>query len=437
MKDFLTEYLAYTEETESHKIYHRWSAITAIGAIIGRNRHIPFGHFKLYSNYYAMLLGEPGARKSSAIKLIKKLISAAGYETFAADRSSREKFLLDLGGESEDEEAGALAKKVRNGIDITDANLWGSSSPSSMNGSKVPAEVFIVADEFNEFVSAGNVDFYTTLGNLWDWDDDGKNYEDKVKNSRSVSIYQPTVSLLGGNTQENFARAFPPEILGHGFLSRLLLIHGVPSGRKIAFPKSPEDSTTTAIVSRIRSIQTAAASSNNGKLMIEAEAMILLEKIYVETKEIQDPRFKGYNTRRYTHLLKLCIITSAVMSIPIVTAEVVVYANTMLSAIEARMPDALGEFGKSKNSDVAHKILAALTATIMPMPAKLLWRIVHKDLDKMATLSELLHNLQAAEKIQHVQMPGGKSGWLPKKEVASEIKYVDWSLLSQEERDML
>lgn len=436
MDDFLSAYLDYTSDTEAHRIYHRWSAITTIGATLGRNTYISFGHFKLYPNFYCMLLGEPGARKSSAIKLIKKLAAQAGYETFAADRSSREKFLLDLGGEDYEEDNRELAGKVRraNGHNVTEMNLWGSSSSATEI-----KEVFIVADEFNEFVSAGNVDFYTTLGNLWDWDNEEKAYEDKVKNSRSVSIFQPTVSLLGGNTQENFARAFPPEILGHGFLSRLLLIHGIPSGRKIAFPQPPPKEATDAIVRRLGEMQKRAATKvAGGELLVEGAARILLEKIYVSHAGIPDPRFKGYNTRRYTHLLKLCIITAAAMTTPFVTEEVVIYANTMLSAIERLMPAAIGEFGKSKNSDVSHQILTLLQDAKAPVSALQMWKSgLYKNLDKMMALSELLNNLRAAEKIQFVQLPGKGGGWLPKKEVAELVEYVDWSLLSEEERNML
>lgn len=392
-----------------------------------------------------MLLGEPGARKSSAIKLSKKLVSAAGYDTFAADRSSREKFLLDLGGDDSEEESSLYAsgkrisKAVRsaNGQDITDMNLWGFSSPKGKGGGEIK-EVFIVADEFNEFVSAGNVDFYTTLGNLWDWDNEEKAYEDKVKNSRSVSIYQPTVSLLGGNTQENFARAFPPEILGHGFLSRLLLIHGTPSGRKIAFPKSPPEEATNAIIGRFTEMQRRAGKRiAGGELLVEASARSLLEKIYIGHRGITDTRFKGYNTRRYTHLLKLIIITAAAMDILFVSDEVVIYANTMLSAIERTMPAAIGEFGKSKNSDVSHQILSLLQDAVAPVPSITLWKSgLYKNLDKMLQLSELLQNLKVADKIQWVQLGKG-GGWLPKKEVANEVEYVDYGLLSEEERDML
>jgi hypothetical protein len=380
-----------------------------------------------------MLLGEPGTRKSSAIKYMGKMIRAAGYDFFAADRSSREKFLLDLGGDDEEDGRG-LAKKVReaNGHNVTDLNLWGSSLSS-----KEIKEVLILADEFNEFVSAGNVDFYTTLGNLWDWDDENKPYQDKVKNSKSVSIFQPTVSLLGGNTQENFARAFPPEILGHGFLSRLLLIHGTPSGRKIAFPKSPPEEATKVITNRLREIQK--GDGRRGDVLVGPPARNLLEKIYTSQIGISDPRFKGYNTRRYTHLLKLCIITAAAMDEQVITEEVVFYANTMLSAVEILMPTAIGEFGKSKNSDVSNQIVTILQDAQSPLTALQMWKKgLHKQLDKLQSLSEILNNLRAAEKIQFVQLPGGKGGgWLPKKEVVEKVEFVDYSLLSEEERNMI
>jgi hypothetical protein len=105
----------------------------------------------------------------------------------------------------------------------------------------------------------------------------------------------------------------------------------------------------------------------------------------------------------------------------------------MLAAIEAKMPESIGEFGKSKNSDVAHKILTVLNAAHAPINAKQLWAVVHKDLERLTSLSELLHNLQAADKVQYIP----QRGWLPKKEVAVEVRYVDWSLLTQEERNLL
>ena len=50
-----------------------------------------------------MLVGASGTRKSTAIKLFKKLIQQAGYDTIAADKTTKEKFILDLSGEQDDD----------------------------------------------------------------------------------------------------------------------------------------------------------------------------------------------------------------------------------------------------------------------------------------------------------------------------------------------
>src|SRR4051812_8728692 len=101
MEDFFSTYFAYTEATEPPITYHRWCAIGTIAALLARNFYIQHGHFRIYPNLYIQLIGDPGSRKSTAIKLIKKLLLASGYDTIAADKTSKEKFLVDLEGSTE------------------------------------------------------------------------------------------------------------------------------------------------------------------------------------------------------------------------------------------------------------------------------------------------------------------------------------------------
>ena len=106
---------------------------------------------------YVMLVGNPGTRKSTAIKGIVKVIAAAGFTAFAADKTNKEKFLMDLAGE----------QGSGGGRDSEEAitNLFGSSASNFGD----PREMYIPADEFNEFVggSVGSLDFLSLLGSLW------------------------------------------------------------------------------------------------------------------------------------------------------------------------------------------------------------------------------------------------------------------------------
>ena len=73
-----------------------------------------------------MLIGSPGTKKSSAIKIGAKLLKTAGYTTFAAKKTRQEKFLLDLAEQSEDLDGP--------GTDILDTNLWGDDSENPAPG---------------------------------------------------------------------------------------------------------------------------------------------------------------------------------------------------------------------------------------------------------------------------------------------------------------
>lgn len=421
MEDFIDLYLRYTRETEPPVVYHRWCALTTIGALLARNFYFQHGHFRVYPNLFCLLIGEPGARKSTSIKLIKKLLIESGYTTFAAEKTSKEAFLLDLQGRNEEEEAGNSGTAYDK---QTMQDLWGDSESN-----REPREVYIAADEFNEFIGINNSEFCTTLGNLWDWDSEHKPFDSRLKNSRSIAIWQPTISILGGTTPEKYAEAFPTGIIGGGFLSRLIHIHGEKSERKYTFPPEPIPEDTKDIVEFLKRIRTTVV----GKAVATPEALSIFDKIYHGWQEIDDPRFKTYSTRRFTQLLKLCLSVAASKLVNTIDETTVVTANTYLSAAESNMPRALGEFGKSKNSDVANKVMEALASATKALSVKEIWEKVYKDLEKITMLADILANLNQAGKIQHVQ---GR-GWLPLKSIAKQQQFVDLSLITEEERNSL
>lgn len=408
----MDEYLSYTSDTEAPMIFHRWSMISCIGAALGRQCYFPFGDSNIYPNIYSMLIGDPGTRKSTAIKGAKRILACAGYDKFAADRTSKEKFLIDLEGKTDEE------GKVKDSNSVL-ANMFGDD----LEGSE-PCETFIVCDEFNEFVGAGNIEFLSMLGNLWDWDSPQVPFTQRLKTSRSVSIYQPTISILGGNTHAGFAQAFPPEAIGQGFMSRLILVYGEASGKKIAFPSRPSETAKQSIVNLITEMRTAA----QGEMSTSKQARSMLEVIYRTFVTMPDARFKHYSTRRFTHLIKLCMICAASnMRMEIGVADVL-YANTILTYTEHFMPRAMGEYGKAKHADVVAKIIAMLSDTRKPMLQSEIWKQVQSDLDRPDDLIKLLAGLVQADKVQWVN---AKGYLIVRKMLTHDAVYVDFSLLRE------
>ena len=288
--NFIDAYLAYTADTESPTTFHRWAILSALSAWLGKRFYLKHGHSRINSNMYCMLMGAAGTRKSTAIKIASKILKKAGYSTFSESKTSKEQFLADL--------AKTGMPEAGSSDEILDKNLWGEDNAESEMGS---CEVLINADEFNDFVGNGNIEFLSLLGNLWDIEG---NYTHAKLTSKSVFVKDPCVSILAGNTATGFSLAFPKEAIGQGIFSRLLLIHGESTGKRIPFPAPPSEVATAALIKCLLQIRAVAC----GEAEISEEARALLSYIYHEWKAINDIRFESYCNRRFTHLLKLCLI---------------------------------------------------------------------------------------------------------------------------------
>lgn len=406
--DFISSYIDYCSPGEAPNIFHRWAIISSLGAWLGRNYYFKHGHFVLKPNVYCMLMGVSGTRKSTPIKIVRKFMDKVGYKSFAAERTSKEQFLLDLSG---------VESLVTVGDDEDTWNL------DLEEDAKAAADMMIAADEFNDFIGQGNMEFISLLGTLWDFEGP---YKARYKRAASTIINDPVVSILSGNTPTGFARAFPVESIGQGFFSRLLLIHAVPTDERIPFPTSPPDIETNRLISRMHEIKATCI----GQAVPTDSASALLSKIYKEYRPIDDVRFESYCSRRFPHLLKLCLVAAASLGTREITQDAVMYANTMLHAAEHFMPAALGEFGKSKNSDVVQKIMQIIVSSNDIVKYEVLYKQLHAEVDSQEQLAGLVKNLIQAGRVQTVQ-----GGLLPiKRAVASQAKYVDFSLLTLAER---
>lgn len=413
-KEYFEKYIQYINETECPIFYHRWCSLGVISTILGRRFYFQHGHFTVNPNMYVMLIGTPGTRKTTAVKIAQKLVAETGFKYFAAEKTSKEKFLLDLGEQNGYDDTGE---------DVLEANLWGNDDVNYET--REPAELLIAADEFNNFIGNGNMEFISLLGSLWDY---SGVYENRIKGGKSVKIPNPTINILAGNTPTGFALAFPPDVLGQGFFSRLLLIYGEPTGKKITFPEPPCPQMRLELVARLDQIKATCV----GPASITPEAKHLLDKIYKSYESLEDIRFESYCQRRFTHLLKLCLITSASRISKEISSDDVIYANTILTHTEHLMPKALGEFGKSRYSDVSHKIMALLDRATKPVTPKEIIQAVHQDVDGVHVVVDILKGLATADKVFTID-----GGYLPKRKARKESgsDLFDAGVLTAEELD--
>ena len=404
MTPLLKDIIKLAENQEAADFSYLWAGLSCIAAQLARNVYIPFGNGKIYPNLYVMFVGDPGKRKSTAIKDLKKRIKAAGYQNICGDKVTMQKYLLDLAGVGE----GSIE-----GSNITEFNL------GITLGTNDYVESYINQDEFSDFIGINNYPFISLLGNFWDIDEP---YVYRTKNGQSIEIPSPIVNILGATTPSQFNTIFPPAISEQGFLSRLIIVNIPESKRKIARPMPSDASVIEKVVDGLKAVR-----KLSGELVMSDAVWDKLEEIYLSWKPVEDTRFAHYSTRRHTQLLKLCILATCSRYTIEMSVDDVIFANTLLSFTEHFMPQALGQFGKNKDGDVNSKVISYLRSSFPT--AKSLQDIIipiSTETDVLS-LQKILTNLVVAEKV--VATSNGK--YLPKLPSYKDIKtsHVDWSML--------
>ena len=409
----IERYLDYTEDTESPTQFHRWAFISCISAALGRKIWIKFGHKNIYPNMYVMLVGAPATRKSTAIDMAKMILKESGYYSFSFSKTSKEKFLMDLeeGFELLDQDGQYDAEKALS-----------EETASVMEQGR---QCFICCDEFVDFIGQSNINFINLLTTLWDNREDS--YAERLKNSKSVRIPKPTINLLGGITPVSFASAMPPEVIGQGFSSRVILIHQDPSGKKITFPEPPDESIKEELVSFFQQIQ-----NFKGECTLTPESKKLIDKIYKGWDNLSDIRLQYYCGRRLTHLLKLCMVCAVCSGTTVISPAIVKQANTILTYSERSMHRALGEFGENRNSKVMQHILDFMGGSKGPVDVEGIFKAVSMDIAKTSQLSEVLQSLIQAAKIETVHVNGHTKFQLANRDAQKNTYAVDYTQFIRE-----
>lgn len=407
-------YFSYVGNNEVPPIFHRWTSVSIVGALLSRNIKLPFGHSYIYPNQYIMLTGTPGTRKGTAIRIGKNLLEKLGYNYIAPNKAAKEAFWDWM-----------VKNKILEGIQYTD--LEDLDLTEDLDPAPTPTQAYVAHDEFLDFIGIGDDGFITNLTNLWD---NLPTYDNPKIRGKSVRIVQPTVNILSGITPSGIAETFKSLALGGGFFARMLFIHSIPTPHKITFPELPclnLESEILTILNEIKEI--------NGIVFLTPSVKLLLDKLYKEAPEILDSRFAFYSQRRFTHLIKLIIILAAIDLTLTPTEEHCILANTILYNTELAMPSALGEYGKSKFADISNLILTALNKAEEPLGLRHLWKLVSRDLNKYTDLLEVMQGLEMAERVQRIDNHRRGVQYLPNNDLKTRWPegLTDFTLLLNKE----
>lgn len=284
-KDILSEWVAYTNETEVPDIFAVWVAMATIAACLGRSVWVDMGHLTFYPNLYVLLVaGSARCRKSTAINMGKKILSKVKPTVMTySQKMSPEAFIKRLSC-----------------IDMISETKIGPT-----------AEGIIIADELSTLVDrrAFESGLIALLTSLWDNHDEWT-YE-TIKHGQLV-IPQSCVSFLAGSTETWIKTSIPVESIGGGFTSRVIFVYRGRPDRFVPVPVTSKENKERydniihdlGVVRLLR-----------GRYELTTDAMEIWRKEYVkwfrEAELKMDSRLSGYIGRRMDLVMKVSIIVAA------------------------------------------------------------------------------------------------------------------------------
>lgn len=277
-ESWVNKFIELTESLESAIIYRRWSAIAMIAATLEQKVWLNLGT-PLYPNLYTFLIGEPGIGKSRAIMAASSLTREALPEMFFGSTSMTRASLSDHMNE---------AKRFFHNIPHT---------PIEYHSLVIVADEFsVLMDQYDTALVAAFVEFY-----------DCNPYSEgrRVANIR-IKVQRPQLNMLAGSTPSNLLYTLKDHVWDQGFMSRVIMVYSEDRPLVDVFDTKPLEKSKELIhdLKLMNVIHGEFTWTQGFREVMNKWRMVGLEPMPTH------PKLKHYCTRRWAHLLKLCMISS-------------------------------------------------------------------------------------------------------------------------------
>lgn len=314
--NFIDQFLAYTENRGSPRLYRLWSAIFAISAAVERKVWVRTARGKWYANQYLVLVGPAGIGKSLCTTTVYALLDALRTpETpfHIAPTSVTKASLIDALANAE--------RRVVRPMELPAVNQFNSLT--------------VVANELGVFLPSWEGDFMNTLTDMWD---NGRYHETRRTMKIDINIPAAQLSIMSATTPAYLTRLLPEGAWEEGFMSRTLICY---SGENIYTDMftllDNDDEAFNALIHDLTEIH-----KLWGQMEFTDEFM---ESFRAWARAggppaPDHPRLHGYSTRRGSHFLKIAMVASLAESNDLVlTQEHFRTALGWMVELETFMPD--------------------------------------------------------------------------------------------------
>jgi len=371
LDNWLENYMALTENSEAPPIYHLWSGIGAISSALQRKCFCNWGmRGYVYPNLYIVLVGPPGGRKGTAMRIAKDMIK---------------ELKLFLGSDS----LGSI-QALYDEITKAEANYM-----SAKGIVKTHRSLSIWSEEFQVFISERNPDLITSVTDLFDCPD---SWHYTALKSGVKDLSNCFISIIGAITPTLLQTKLSSDAVGGGLISRIIFVVGHGRYKAIAIPMltKAEEKIRKKLYEDIQNI-----ANMKGPFKLESAFLNTYAQWYEsdDRSGVSSEQFVGYNARRALHLNKLCMIFSASESDEmIITKEHFERALAVLEYTEAQMAKAFHGFGGGFHAAKMAEIFQWVEER-----EKFSWQELLKRFYLLTMPTELTDFMDTAEKIKLVK----------------------------------
>lgn len=337
LSDWLEYYMKYTQRTEPPELYHLWSGLTAISSALRRKCYCNWGALRgiIYPNVFVSLVGPPGGRKGTAMRIAKSFVQQLEIPLGADSLGSTQALYKEL-MDSEDDyvDPNGITKKHKS------ISIW--------------------AEEFQVFLSDRDQMLIPSLTDLFDCADTWKY---KTLSRKTEDISNCWVTIIGAITPDLLQAKLSREAVGGGLISRIIFVVGQGPKQKVAlqFLTEEEEEIRQKLENDLQEI-----ANLSGQFTLSKEFLKTYVRWYEHENDdsgVPSDKFLGYNNRRPLHLNKVCMLLSAAESNDLIlTADHFEKALAVMQITEQEMPNAFYGLGLASQANVYAKILSFIEA---------------------------------------------------------------------------
>ena len=312
---WLNQYMEYTHQHESPAMFHLWSGLTIISALLGRKSYIEKGYYRLYPNLFTILVaGSARCRKSTSISIANGTLRDITDIRIVDGKTSSEKFVHSHVIPANAEQQTTLVQADELSVFLT----------RDQQGDKL-------IDTLTKFFDSPPI--FT-----WDTFKHGK-----------LTMRDIYVVVIAATTPDTLDKVLPDTAFGGGFTSRVLLVYQADTEK----PRRDFQQLTAKDVANLESLRKGATyiMLHGGEFRLDVGARKIYDEWYESIKPPEDKRMDGFVGRKHDHALRVSMsLCGAEMDgSNIVLESHMGAAINLVEGLEAQLPGALDGIGSNSS----------------------------------------------------------------------------------------